>query len=246
VVANALATHTRRIFVTQKTKNAQQNNRNLIIIGIITAVALIAVVAIALSASGTTIGGVTINYDELPQERQADGGFVLGDPDAPVTIVAFEDFLCPACQGYTPTLKQFVNDYVVTGRARFEYRMLPAVDPTYSRIAASLAECSEILEPGSFWYAYDELFRLASAERFNNNSPRRFAETMGLSYAELLDCSSEQANQWQVDQQLAQQSGVTGTPTILVRYGNGALRPSPVGPRPDLAGLSTIVNTASN
>ena len=41
--------------------------------------------------------------------------------------------------------EQFINDYVATGLARFEYRFLPAVDPTYSPLSAKLAECADIL-----------------------------------------------------------------------------------------------------
>ena len=37
------------------------------------------------------------DYAGLSTFRRADGGFVLGEPDAPVTIVAFEDFFCPHC-----------------------------------------------------------------------------------------------------------------------------------------------------
>ncbi|MBC7812031.1 MAG: hypothetical protein H7175_12830, partial [Burkholderiales bacterium] len=33
-------------------------------------------------------------YNGMIAERTADGGFILGDPNAPVTIVAFEDFTC--------------------------------------------------------------------------------------------------------------------------------------------------------
>lgn len=227
----------------QKTKNNLTKNRNIIIV-IVGAVMVVTMAIIALSASGTTIGGTSVNYADLHRERLEDGGFVLGDPNAPITIVAFEDFLCPACQSYEPTVKRFIEDYVVTGRARFEYRILPAVDPTYSVVAGQLAECADILREGSFWDAHDELFRLASSERFNNNTARRFADNMNLSYADLLDCTSD-ARQWQVDQQLASQVGVTGTPTVLVRYSDGILRPSPAGPRPDITGLATLVNTAN-
>jgi protein-disulfide isomerase len=36
-------------------------------------------------------------YEGIPFERLEDGGFVLGDPAAPITIVEFADFLCSHC-----------------------------------------------------------------------------------------------------------------------------------------------------
>lgn len=225
-----------------KVKNSD-TNRHLILMVIAGLIGVVAIAAIVISATGTSLNATSIDYASIPQSRTADGAFILGDPEAPVTIVAFEDFLCPACQGYQGVIKQFIQDYVVTGQARFEYRMLPAVDPTYSTVAASLAECSDELRPGSFWDAHDTLFTLASSQRFNPNTARQFSERMGLSYSQILDCTKD-ARQWQVDQALATQNNVSGTPTILIRYGNGPLQPSPVGPRPAIDGFGILVNSA--
>src|SRR5689334_6670070 len=54
-------------------------------------------------------------YAAIPHSRTADGAFVLGDPNAPVSIIVFEDFTCPACQNYKPTMDSFVQNFVVTG-----------------------------------------------------------------------------------------------------------------------------------
>jgi protein-disulfide isomerase len=37
-------------------------------------------------------------FARLPQTRTADGGFVVGAADAPITIVEFADYACPHCQ----------------------------------------------------------------------------------------------------------------------------------------------------
>jgi|GEM_PF-5454937 len=183
-------------------------------------------------------------YAGIPQSRLEDGGFVIGDPDALVTIVAFEDFLCPHCQRYEPTVKQFIADYVVTGQARFEYRFLPAVDPTYSALAGQLAECADILKPNSFWAAHDTLFDIASTERFNNSSPRTFAERMDIDYDELIECT-EDAGQVSIDVALAQQLGITGTPTVMIRYGDAEPQTSRYGQQPTIEQLGALVEQAS-
>ena len=133
----------------------------------------------------------------------------MGDPTAPITIVAFEDFLCGHCQSYKSTVDQLISQYVTKGMARFEYRFTPVVDPAYSRLTAQLAECADTLKPGSFWNAHDRLYELASARRFNDSSARTFADMMDIPYTDLLECTPD-ATQVDVDTQLATQLQVRG------------------------------------
>ncbi len=219
------------------------SKRNFIIILAIVVIAVGAAIAAIWINSGGASSATVINYDAIPQGRQPDGGFVLGDPSAPITIVAFEDFLCSHCQDYEPTLHEFVADAVASGQARFEYRMLPVVDPVYSIVTAQLTECSEQIEPGTFWKARETLFEIARSERFDGDSARRFADEMGLSYASLLECT-DSAGQIQVDTALAQELGVNATPTIMVRYGDG--QPQSLPGRPNLAGLRELVAEAQS
>ena len=116
--------------MTVKPKNKNTDNKNMMIVGGVIVAAIVVAIAVIIMSSQSSLGGASIDYSSIPQARQADGGFVLGNPDAPVTIVAFEDFICPHCQAYEPTIDQFISKYVATGLARFEYRFLPAVDPS--------------------------------------------------------------------------------------------------------------------
>lgn len=226
--------------MTEKLKNLDQQSK--IIIGVITAAVVVAAIFIFIS-SQSTLGTSDVNYADIPQARLDDGGFVLGNPDAPITIVAFEDFLCSHCQDYEPTLSQFVKQFVEPGFAKFEYRAFPAVHPTYSPLTAKLAECANELEPGSFWEAHDLLFEIASSSNFTDSSPRTFADRIGLSYAQLLECTAD-ANQVNADTQLGTSLGVTGTPTIMVRYGNSTPQLSQFGQRPAFEELALLVETA--
>jgi protein-disulfide isomerase len=228
------------VTIIPKSKNS--DNKNMMIIGGIVAAAVVVAIIVILMSSNSSFSSGAVDYSEIPQERLADGGFVLGNPEAPITIVAFEDFLCPHCQSYKATTSQFISKYVATGMARFEYRFFPAVDPTYSALSAQFAECADILKPGSFWNAHDAMFELASASRFTNSTPRTFAERMGIPYTDLLECSSD-AEQVDIDSQLGQQLGVTGTPTIMVRYGDSSPQTSPVGQAPSFEQLGIIVAT---
>gem|GEM_PF-6126817 len=44
-------------------------------------------------------------FASLPQSRTEDGGFVVGKPEAPITIVEFVDYACPHCQTYRPVAR---------------------------------------------------------------------------------------------------------------------------------------------
>ena len=224
--------------MTQKIKSSPK--RNQIILGGVVIVAVVVAVAFVLLSSQSSFSELSFDYSQIPQGRTDDGGFIIGDADAPLTIVAFEDFLCGHCQSYKTTTEQLISEYVAKGMARFEYRFVPVVDPAYSRLTATLAECADTLQPGSFWIAHDRLFEIASARRFNDSSARTFAEMMDMSYSELLQCTRD-ASQVDIDTQLANQLGVTGTPTVFIRYGDGYPQLSPFGNQPTFEQLGQLV-----
>jgi protein-disulfide isomerase len=163
-----------------------------------------------------------IDYSAIPQSRTEDGAFVLGEPDAPITIVEFADFMCPHCQNYHATVQQLIETYVATGQAKLEYRFFPVVDANLSPLTARMAECADILNPGSFWQAHDVLYELTPAG-FNSMTPFTFAARTGLEYDEMVSCVEEDAGQLITDVELAQATGITGTPSIMIRYGDGDL-----------------------
>ena len=229
--------------MTPKTKSKKLNRRRLLIIEVVAVAAVVVAVAFVVLSSQSSPSAVSADYAQIPQERLPDGGFVLGPANVSITIVAFEDFLCSHCQRYKSTTEQFISQYVATGLARFEYRFLPAVDPTYSPLTAKLAECADTLRPGSFWQAHDVMFDIASASRYNDRSSRSFAERMDLSYTELLECTQD-ARQVSIDTQLADQLGITGTPTVYIRYSSSAPQPNPFGQQPTFEQLGMLVNAS--
>ncbi|MGQ9888948.1 MAG: DsbA family protein [Aggregatilineales bacterium] len=161
------------------------------------------------------------DFSAVPQSRTDDGGFVLGSPDAPVTIVEFSDYLCGHCQAYESVVRQFIAEYVLTGKARFEYRFFPVIDQQWSPLLARMTECSELLVPGSFWKAHTIMFDLA-AEGLSGVTPFIFATRAGLDYNEMVTCVRT-ANQVATDAQVGQAAGITGTPAVRVRFGDGEI-----------------------
>lgn len=228
--------------MTTKRKNSPIS-QEMMIVGAIIAIVVIAVAAfigIQVVGNNTT---ATLNYDTIDKGRTEDGAFILGDPDAAVTIVAFEDFLCPHCQNYQPEIHEFFETYVATGKANFEFRMLPISQ--MSATSFGLAECADELQPGSFWQAHDTLFSIASTSRFNEGSPRDFAQQMDMNYIDLLDCMKD-ADQYLIDGAYANQfSEITGTPSVGWRLNDGELRLDEISRRPSVRELGALIDKYS-
>lgn len=54
----------------------------------------------------------------IPQQNN-----ILGQPNAPVTMIMFEDLKCPVCQKFTlDAMPKIINDYVRTGKLRIIFQ----------------------------------------------------------------------------------------------------------------------------
>ena len=72
------------------------------------------------SAKTATVSEVSSLVGGIPQN-----GNVLGDPNAPVTLVYFGDLECPICKEFTlGALPSIVQQWVRTGKVKIEYRSL--------------------------------------------------------------------------------------------------------------------------
>lgn len=192
-------------------------NRNILIVGAIVIIVVVVAGVLLLTRSGGTSGDVDVA--SIPQSRGADGAFILGNPDAPITVIEFADFACPHCQEYHPQITQFLQNYVATGKAKFEYRIFPTAGGMLSQQTGQYLECAEQQQPGAFWKGYNLMFNYAFSGRYTNEVGRLLANDLGLNYSEMLSCAGT-ATQVQTDIAFGSQAGVTGTPAVLVRYGS--------------------------
>src|SRR5664279_3480443 len=171
------------------------NRQGLLIVGVV--IILVVVVAgIAILLSGNQSGDIDVA--SLPQSRQPDGGFVIGNPKAPITLIEFADFDCPHCQEYHPIITQYLANYVVSGKAKFEYRVFPTAGGQLSFYTGQLLECAENQKAGSFWKGYNLMFTYAFSGRYNQDVGRLLASDEGLNYGDLLSCQAN-AKQVQTD-----------------------------------------------
>ncbi|MBD1224151.1 DsbA family protein [Virgibacillus halodenitrificans] len=126
---------------------------------IITLVIIALIVAIVvLTNNGTGKDTTTGNQPSI------EGQPVMGEEDAPVTIVEFGDFKCPACKAwgeqYFPQIKQ---DYIDTGKAKFAYINV-LFHGEESKLGSLAAESVWAQNPEAYWDFHKQLFAQQPAE----------------------------------------------------------------------------------
>jgi protein-disulfide isomerase len=167
-----------------------------------------------------TVDGDFARYADIPQSRAEDGAFVLGEADAPVTIIIFEDFFCPHCQALQPTVDQVIETYVRSGAAKYEWRAFATAGGEQLNQVARLLECAENQRAGAFWEGYLLTYGLTQRGVFPENAAGLYAERLELDADALRACEAT-ASQVDADESYAYSLGVMGTPGIYIRYGDG-------------------------
>lgn len=197
-----------------------KNQQGLFVVGAVVVIALVVFVGIILVSQNALNTG-SANVD-APAFRQEDGGYILGDENAPITIVIFSNYFCGHCQNYKPTVDRIIEDFVNTGKARVEHRLL--ANSNDSLIYTQLTECA-VEQKGALaaWEAMDLLFNYSTTRRLSgNDAGRELATDLQLNYSRLLECTAT-SDQSQIDSRLAQSAGTTGTPAVRVRFAGDAV-----------------------
>lgn len=71
------------------------------------------------------------------------GGFLVGNPDAPIKLVEYGSLTCPACAQFSQTASEpLMNEYVDTGRVSFEFRSF-AIHGPIDLALTRLIDCGE-------------------------------------------------------------------------------------------------------
>jgi protein-disulfide isomerase len=185
---------------------------------------LLTIAGVALAAFavvGALIGLQTSGGDSatIPERVATGEGRVLGDPDAPVTVIEYADFQCPVCKrAESSILAHIERDYVLDGRVKIEFRMYPFLGPE-SWHAAQAAEAAQ--EQGKFWEYHDALFNAQERENSGAFSHDRLVE---LAREVALDVPRFEATlgantylePLRDEAQAARDAGVESTPTFFV------------------------------
>ena len=187
---------------------------------ILGAIALIGGGAIYLAARSQP--ATTLTWDGPAPAPAADGfnGYVMGSDSAPVEVIEFLDFECPACASFAviqfPTVRE---QLVATGRVRWRSRDLPLPGHKYSRFAAHAAQCAG--EQGKYFEMHDQLFSnhsWAQTGRDPSSLFRQLAQAAGVVLSRYDECmqSARYAGRIEASPLEGERLGASGTPTFFV------------------------------
>lgn len=148
-------------------------------------------------------------------------GIVHGDPDAPITIMEFGDYQCPACGQFAQIVKPRLDlAYIQTGQAKLVFYDFPLSAHPHSFLAARAARCAG--DQGRYFEYHDAVFRTQREWSPMRNAAGHFrdlAEETGLDEDAFRACldSDRHADVVTANLQLGQRLDVGGTPTVFVR-----------------------------
>jgi protein-disulfide isomerase len=196
-------------------------NRNRVITLSIIGVGVLIFIGIILAPNFQSAGSIVM---PTPVTRPQPQGMSMGNPDAPVKVVEYADFQCPAClQASEIILPRIISNYIATGQVYFTLKPFAFLDDNgpgrESKAAAEAAYCAN--DQGKFWDYYDILFANQTGENIGDFSDVRliaFANKLGLNMGEFKSCFTTGKYKQQVldDRDQGSKIGVTGTPSFEV------------------------------
>jgi protein-disulfide isomerase len=142
-------------------------------------------------------------------------GYMMGKPDAPLTMVEFTDLQCPFCRQFAITsFDEIKKNWIDTGKLRYISRDFPLDFHAQAMPAARAARCAG--EQGKFWE-----MRLGLMRNANLLTPEYITKTAGdlkLDSKTFSACaaSTKYDADIQAETQEGARLGVGGTPTFVM------------------------------
>jgi protein-disulfide isomerase len=146
---------------------------------------------------------------------RVDGKYVLGNSNAPLTIVEFTDYQCPYCREFEEnTFGELRKQYIDTGKLRFVSRNLPLPGHPDAMRAAEAALCAG--EQGWFWPMREALFR--HQDLLSQAAVVDYARRFNIDTAAFQSCLESSGHQADIlhDMDDAKALEINGTPSFLV------------------------------
>ena len=143
---------------------------------------------------------------------------VLGDPDAPVTVIEYASMTCPHCASFhTDTLPQLKEQYIDTGKVKFILREFPL-----DNLAAAASLLARCVEQDKYYDFVDVLFEKQS-QWANADDPlqelRQISKLAGFTEARFNSCLRDQEKLdyiQQVRDTGNQKYDIRSTPTLII------------------------------
>lgn len=175
--------------------------------------------------AGTQIAPNAANAQDATLASQNDGGTgtgvfeddrILGDLDAPVTIVEYSSMTCPHCAAFhNGAYDDVVKEYIDTGKARLIYRDLP-----WNGLAFRAALVSRCLPEKRYFPFVKRIFSTqAEWTKQEEAGLIQLASLAGVNAVKYRECIEDKAEQEKIllrRQQALEELKVSGTPYFFI------------------------------
>lgn len=184
--------------------------------------AIAAFSVIALSACGAAETNNGENGSQASGEI-ALTDITLGSDDAPITMVEYASWTCPAClQFHTDVIPMLKSEYVDTGKVKFVFREFPTSPANVSVAGFALARCAG---EDNYYAVIDDLFaaqnnvlNLARSGGDIAGALRNLASSYGIEGAAFEECLSNKDVTYAIGESVMKgdSQGVNSTPTVFI------------------------------
>jgi|AntDeeMinimDraft_5_1070356.scaffolds.fasta_scaffold00008_59 protein-disulfide isomerase len=153
---------------------------------------------------------------------------IAGEPDAPVDVYYWTDYLCPFCKEFeTETLPDIGTDYVEPGDVRLVFLAYPNIGE-YSLPAAVWSRCvwDQVVDsdPAAYWHWHESAFDAQSDSGGDWADEETFTgiteQTANVERSSVDDCRENRGDAVQesidVDLETGRSAGLQGTPGFVL------------------------------
>lgn len=163
---------------------------------------------------------VAVDVQATPAQAE---GYLMGNPDAPVQIMEFADFECPACGQFATVTEPDVRDRIVkTGLASYRFFDFPLTEIHKNTLAASnAAACAA--DQGKFWEMHDQIYaRQPEWSTEATSDPKKFferyAQQIGVNVSTWSKCYDDERHLQRIMSNRAEgeRRNVRSTPTFVI------------------------------
>ena len=153
------------------------------------------------------------------QKLVRNGSPIVGNPNAPITILEWGDFQCTFCYRFHESSLDIIQrEYIETGIANLVFKDFPLNGPD-SVLAAEAAYCAE--DQGKYWSYHDELYTNWAGEKtgwITDDSLNQFAITADLDIEKFNSCLDDHKYRQRVLdlEQFGREIGIDATPSFLI------------------------------
>jgi predicted DsbA family dithiol-disulfide isomerase/uncharacterized membrane protein len=136
----------------------------------------------------------------------------LGRRNAPVVVIEFSDYMCPACRKTHQIVEHIKKKY--RDRIQWVFKDFPLEQHEGADKMAEAAYCAN--DQGTFWKYQDLLF--SSENKPGPEEFKQYAQKLGLDEKKFMQCIENRKHRSRVEEnvKIGREIGISATPTLII------------------------------